>query len=203
MATFDPRRERTSELLARVANDTSSPTVLLADLLDAFGVRGYGILMVFASLLAFLPTPVGAGAIAGPLTGLLGLQMLAGQEHPWLPRWISQRGISRQAIGRFLARFGRWLNALERLCRPRRVELLGKIGIRLTGLLVVGHSVVLALPIPLTNFPLAAVLILGAISLIEDDGVLLAVSWALMASTVGAFLWFSGSLVEIASKLLS
>lgn len=203
MGTYDARKERTSELLARVAHDTSSPTVLLADLLDAFGVRGYGILMVFASLLAFLPTPVGAGAIAGPLTGLLGLQMLAGQQHPWLPGWIARRGISRQAIGRFLARFGRWLNALERLCRPRRVELLGKAGVHLTGLLVVGHSVVLALPIPLTNFPLAAVLILAAMSLIEDDGLLLAVSWVLMSSTIGAFLWFSGTLVEIAAKLLS
>ncbi len=203
MSLFDARKERTSELLARVAADASSPTVLLADLLDAFGVRGYGILMLFASLLAFLPTPVGAGAIAGPLAGLLGLQMLAGRECSWLPAWIARRGISRQSIARFLARFGLWLERLERLCRPRRVELFSKTGIRLTGLLVVGHSVVLALPIPLTNFPLAAVLTLVAMSLIEDDGVLLVVSWVLMASTIGAFLWFSGTLVAIASKLLS
>jgi hypothetical protein len=36
--------------------------------------------------IAALATPVGAGAVAGPLVMLIGAQMLYGLDRPWLPR---------------------------------------------------------------------------------------------------------------------
>lgn len=200
--TTDGRRERASALLARLAADPASQEVMLADLLDAFDVRAYGVLILVAALAGFLPTPVGAGAIAGPLAGLLGVQMLTGQRHPWLPRWIARRGIARASIGRFLERFGGLLRRLERWCRPRRVELFGALGVRVTGALLIGHAIVLALPIPLTNFPLSFVLVLAGVALLEDDGHLLLAAWALMAATIAGFVWFSETVLAAVARFV-
>jgi hypothetical protein len=174
-------RRRTSELLGDIAAQGDSEQARLGEIVDRFGLRAFGILIVLATLPAFLPTPVGAGALAAPLIGVVGLQMLIGLEHPWLPRWLREKGVRREAIGRFVTRFGPWLRKLERLCRPRWVGLFGPWPTRLTGLLAILQAVVLALPIPLTNYPVAIVLLLIGVALIEDDGVALALGWLLIA----------------------
>ena len=74
----DSAPERTSILLERIAREDGAPDVSLGELLDRFDGRAFGVLVVIATLPAFLPTPIGAGAIAGPLVVLLGLQMAWG-----------------------------------------------------------------------------------------------------------------------------
>ena len=91
--------ERTSALLERIAREDGSPDISLGELLDRFDGRAFGVLVVIATLPAFLPTPVGAGAIAGPLVVLLGLQMAWGLQHPWLPQWLRRRSFARARIG--------------------------------------------------------------------------------------------------------
>ena len=193
----EPTRERTSELLAGIAAADGEDSVPLGEIVDRFGVRAFGILMVLGTLAAFIPTPVGAGAIAGPMVVLVGAQLLVGMKKPWLPRWLRQRKVSRAAIGRFVERMRRPLQWLERVSRPRWVELFAGPWPVLTGLLVIGHAIVLALPIPLTNYPLAMVLMLVGVALVEDDGIALAVSWLLMAATIVGFLLLSETLVGI------
>lgn len=198
----DPHaRQRTSELLAGLANAPGDDGIALGDIVDAFGVRGFGVLIVLGTLTAFIPTPVGAGAVAGPLVMLFGAQMLFGLRKPWLPRWLRARRVSRAAIGRFVQRLRRVLLWLERASRPRWTQLFSGLWPSVTGLLVIGHGLVLALPIPLTNYPLAFVLLLTGVALVEDDGIVLLVSWVLMAATMVAFLLLSGTLVEWVARL--
>jgi hypothetical protein len=197
----DTPRERTSELLSGIATAAGADSVPLGEIVDRFGVRGFGILLILGTLAAFLPTPVGAGAIAGPLVVLVGAQMLFGMRKPWLPRWLRTKVVSRAAIGRFVERMRGLLSRLERVSRPRWVALFAGAWPPVTGLLVIGHGVVLALPIPLTNYPLALVLLLAGVALIEDDGILLAIGWALMGATIVGFLLLSGTLVEWAGSL--
>jgi hypothetical protein len=199
----EPTRERTSELLAGIAAADGEDSVPLGEIVDRFGVRAFGILMVLGTLTAFIPTPVGAGAIAGPLVVLVGAQLLVGMKRPWLPRWLRQRKVSRAAIGRFVERMRRPLQWLERVSRPRWVELFAGPWPVLTGLLVIGHAIVLALPIPLTNYPLAMVLMLAGVALVEDDGIALAVSWLLMAATIVGFLLLSETLVGIFERFFA
>lgn len=189
-------RQRTSELLAAIAAAPGEDGVELGEIVDTFGVRGFGILIVLGTLAAFIPTPVGAGAIAGPLVMLFGAQMLFGMRKPWLPRWLRARRVSRAAIGRFVERMRKVLVWLERASRPRWTPLFAGPWPSMTGLLVIGHALVLALPIPLTNYPLALVLTLAGVALVEDDGVALLVAWLLMAATIVTFLLLSGTLME-------
>lgn len=196
-------RLRTSELLARIARDPRGGAVTLGEIVDEFGVRAFGILLVIATLAALIPTPVGAGSVAGALALVVGAQMLWGMRRPWLPRWLRARAVERRSIEVFLARMGRPLSALERLAMPRVIELFGGLAARVTGLLVVVHSVILALPIPLTNYPLAFVLLLVAIALVEDDGGLLLAGWLVMTGIAVATVLLSGEFVGLVAGWFS
>lgn len=197
----DSLRQRTSALLADIAVEPGKEEVRLGEIVDRFGVRAFGILIVLGTLPAFLPTPVGAGALAAPLVGVVGLQMLAGMSRPWLPRWLRDKGIRRESIARFVARLGGGLARLERLCRPRWVGLFERTPARLTGLLAILQALLLALPIPLTNYPMAFVLLLLGIALIEDDGVALALAWLLVAVSALALGLASEALIDLAGRL--
>lgn len=190
-------RLRTSELLARIARDPRGGGVSLGEIVDEFGIRGFGILLVVATLAALIPSPVGAGSVAGALGMIVGTQMLWGMQRPWLPRWLRVRAVERRSLEVFLGRTGRALGWLERLAMPRMVELFGGLAARVTGLLVVVHSAILALPIPLTNYPFALVLLLVAIALIEDDGGLLLACWLIMTGIMVATVLLSGEIVGL------
>ncbi len=71
-----------------------------------------------------------------------------------------------------------WLARLERALRPRWPELLGPMAERLAGLLAILLGLLLSLPIPLTNIPLAVPLVLIGLGLAERDGVMLAIGLA-------------------------
>jgi hypothetical protein len=180
----EPLHERTSELLARIAAEQDGATIGFGELIDRFGRRAFALLLVIAVVPAFIPSPVGAGAISGPLLAFAGVQILIGREHPWLPRWLRDKRIERTAIANFNARFGRFLSGLERMCRVRWPFTLEGHGFRITGLLIIGHGIALALPIPLTNYPFGFVLLLVAIAMLEGDGLILAIGWALMSACI-------------------
>lgn len=171
----------TRVLFERIARDHPD-TLPLADLLDAFSERAFGLFLLLAILPAFLPLPAGAGAISGPLVSLAGLQLLAQAEHPWLPRWLQRRPVSTASLERFRARLATPLAWLERVSRPRWPTMIDHPAAKaVTGLLLVLLGGLLALPIPLTNYPFGLVLLVFAIALIERDGRTLAFAWALGA----------------------
>lgn len=169
-------RVRASDLLAQTAANPGTGSVALGDLVDRLDRRGFGILLFVGTLPALIPSPVGAGALAAPLVILCGLQLALGLPRPWLPEGLRRRRFERAAAQAFLDRAGRWLQRLERLARPRWLPLLGPVGVRLAGLLAIGHGVALGMPLPLTNYLFAAVALLLAVALLEDDGLLAAAS---------------------------
>jgi hypothetical protein len=195
-------RPRTSELLHDFANAGSSDKLELGELVDHFGTRAFGVLMIFAVLPSLIPTPVGAGGLSGTLIALVGVQMLFGLEHPWLPKAMRRRGLARESVARFVARMEPWLKRMEKLCRARWTVLLEKMAARFTGLLLVGHGIALALPIPFTNYPFCFVLLGVAIALLEGDGLILAIGWVLMIATIVAVGGLSGAIVQAVSAWL-
>ena len=73
------------------------------------------------------------------------------------------------------------------------------IGISLICLL----GVLLALPIPFTNYVFGFLLLLFAFALLERDGALLLVAWIAGSIAVVVFGFLSGNLVEATSALLA
>lgn len=60
-----------------------------------------------------------------------------------------------------------------------------------TGLLLIVLGLLLALPIPLTNYPFGIILVVFAVALIERDGKAMLLAWALgLAELVAVALFF-------------
>ena len=192
----------TRALLDSLANDASRDTLTLRGILDDFDERGFGILLLIATLPAFIPIPIG-GAISGPLVVFLGVQLLFGRQDVWLPRRIANWGPKRDAFARFVARMSPWLGRLEHLIRPRIGWLFEHpLTMAISGILLVVTGVLLALPIPATNYLFGGLLLAFALALLEQDGVLLVIAWIvaiIIAVTIGLL---SGHLLAHAGEWL-
>lgn len=194
----DGRAEaRTSALLDGFATGDPETLLPLAELLSGLDRRAFGMLLFVSALPAFIPIPIG-GAISGPLTMLIGAQLLVGRQRPWLPRFIAGRGPHRHAMRRFRDSIAPALGWLERVTRPRLTWMLDhRAAAIFTGVELIGLGFLLLLPIPFTNFIFGGLLLLFAIALLEHDGALMLVSWIGGAAAIVTFGVLSGELIGV------
>ena len=169
----------TRALVDRLAHGDPAGSVTFGDLLDQFSERSWGLFLLLAMLPNFVPIP-GAGAISGPLVVLVGVQLLFHVEHPWLPKFIARREIARERLVGFRNRIDKWLGRIERLVKPRWQGVLdNKYGHAFSGFMLIVLGVILALPIPGTNYIFGALLLGYSLALIERDGKLMLLCWGL------------------------
>jgi len=193
----------TRALLARLSEGDPAEALPLGKLLQGLGAQSFGMLLLIATVPAFVPIPGVGGAIGGPLVLLVGLQLLLGLRRPWLPKAIARRGPKRATLGKLERATARWMQRLERLVRPRLPLLLDHwLASIFTGLQLVILAVLLALPIPFTNVLFGLILLLYALSMLERDGVLMLVSWAAGLTAIFTFGILSGTLVAAVTQWL-
>ena len=174
-----PREAGTRAILDGLLEGDPAQSLDFDTLLDGLGRRAFGMLLFVAALPAFIPIPVG-GALSGPLIMLVAAQLLVTMQHPWLPGFIARRGPKRQSLARFERIVDPWLGRLERIVRPRLTAVLDHpLASAFTGLLLLLLGLLLALPIPLTNYLLGGLILLYSLALLERDGALMLVAWAL------------------------
>ena len=174
-----PREAGTRAILDALLDGDPAQSLDFDHLLDGLGRRAFGMLLFVAALPAFIPIPVG-GALSGPLIMLVAAQLLVGMGHPWLPGFIARLGPKRQSLARFERIVDPWLARLERIVRPRLTVVLDHpLASAFTGLLLLLLGLLLALPIPLTNYLLGGLILLYALALLERDGALMLVAWGL------------------------
>ncbi len=170
----------------------------MGDLLSGLRQTAFGMLLFVAVLPAFLPIPGLAGAISGPLVVLIGAQLLVCLRKPWLPGFLARRGPHRRSMARFRDMMARWLGWLEKLVRPRLEGVLDHpLASAFTGLLLVLLGLLLALPIPFTNYLFGVLLLLFVFALLERDGALMLIAWLAGAIAVVVFGFVSGNLVQM------
>ncbi len=189
---------RISALLAELADESAGQLFLrLGKIFDYVGERGFGLLLLLLALPNFIPAPIGVGAVTGPLASFCGLQLLFGLERPWMPRRMRSMRLKRSTFQGTLRVVGKLLRGLEKLSRPRWDAMVGETALRITGLLLVGLGVALALPIPFTNYPFGALLLLLSIALMERDGALMAICWMLMVVAMVMTVGLSGAAIAM------
>ena len=203
MSKKHPREASTSQLLAELAQSGEGDTLTIGNILAHVHSRAFGVLLILVLLPAFLPLPVGAGAVSGPLVSVIGLQMLLTLRKPWLPHSAQRREIRRSTLTRFAERVHRLLGRLERACKPRLAGLTQNVFAHMfTGAQLILLGILLSLPIPLTNYPFGLLLLFYAITLVERDGVLLLVAWVLGCATIVASAVLSSEVVELVQRFL-
>jgi hypothetical protein len=174
-------RARSSDLLEHLAREHRGTRIAIGDIVEALGERGFGVLMLVLALPNAVPGPAipGFSAILAVPLLLLTVQLALGRAEPRLPRWLLRRSISLAGFRRFLARTLPYLRRLEALLRPRPSWLTRRSGLPFLGILLVGLTLVLALPIPFANAPVALAFIVIALAFLERDGRALAVGLAI------------------------
>lgn len=177
----------------------SSDGLTIGEMLDATAAAGFGFVVALLALTAIpfvgLSTPFGA-AIA-----FIGMQMAIGRARPWLPKRVRRVRLSVPAIdkiGRWLSKATRWMTHLVRARLPRLCRG-GGLGLAGLGIFVQGLGLALPLPIPGSNLIFLVPILIYAIGLLEDDGLLVLighvttvvhialafVAWQMIAAALG------------------
>lgn len=174
------------------------PKLYLGELVNAFGERGFGALMLFFGLLniaiGIIP---GTTTILGAPLLLMGLQLAIRQDQLWLPRWALRRSIERETyrtgVKKVLARF----KQVERLSRPRLPVMTSEVSEVLIGIVTVILSCILVLPIWGGNLVPALIIATFGFGLMQRDGIVVLIGWAGVAG-VCLFIWLAWELVRLA-----
>ncbi|MDR6938361.1 exopolysaccharide biosynthesis protein [Luteibacter sp. 3190] len=197
MTPKEPREDKTAALLRAALMSTPGERITVEQLLEPLRRRAFGFLLLLLAIPNFIPVPLGIGGVMGVLVIALGVEMLIGLEHPWIPGFLRRRTMSREGLLRFLDRIAPVTRRLERICKPRVQRLTRRPFTFVSGAIMILVGILLALPIPFTNYVFGAMLIAFAFALVERDGILLLAVWTSTAAMVVASATFSRALVQL------
>lgn len=183
-----PPRMPTSQILEGLLDAAPGEQVTLAWILGSLRERSFGIVMLLIALVGLVP---GVASIAALLLALPAIQMMLARPGPVLPRFVAERRLSTARLARLIARLVPVLRWLERFVRPRWPTPFEATK-RLVGLVILLLSGTLLAPIPFSQVPPLAVVMLLAFAFLEDDGLLLSVALAgavLSVALTAAAVW--------------
>jgi len=159
----------------------ADPKLYLGEVVNAFGERAFGALLLLFGLLNALPLPPGATAVLGIPLLLLSLQLVLRTDQLWLPKWALKRSIDRAGYRKNAARIAGPIRTVERLSRPRLLVLTGPVSELTIGLACTLLAVIVMLPLWSTNmFPAITIAIFG-FGMMQRDGVAVILGWLAVA----------------------
>lgn len=179
--------QHTSQLLAAIAQQMeATDSISLQELMGTLGERVFGMSILLFSIPNCLPIPnvAALSALTGIPIGILGLQMILGRSHPWLPSALGEKRFSGQWFSKFLERAVPTIRKVEVLLHPRLQVMTGKSVQRLLGVAFVALATVMSLPIPFGNMLPGFAIALMAIGLLERDGLIIVLGLSVGAATV-------------------
>jgi hypothetical protein len=184
MTASDSHDRPLSEVVRTLAC-SEAQTMSLGELVDALGASALAGLVLLFGLACALPLPPGSTTVFGLPLVLLSPQLLFDQARPWLPRRLRERRMAMADLRGAFRRIAPWLTRMEALSRPRLGFVVGVHGRRLIGLICTIFALVLILPIPLGNILPAAAVSVFSLALIQRDGAIAIVGYAVAAASVG------------------
>jgi hypothetical protein len=168
-------RQRFSEALSDLAG-RPTPAISVGDVLDAFGDRAFGALMLLFATPNMLPLPPGMSAVLGAPLLFVTARLMLGRSTLWMPRFICERSISRGFVNVLMMKLSPVLQWAERFLRPRLAMLLHPVPERIIDAACL-LAVILFLPIPFDNIPPAFAIEAFSPGILERDGVATIIDW--------------------------
>ena len=175
-------------------------TLSVGELVDKAAEAGFGFLIGILCLIAIpffgLSTPFGL-AIA-----LLGVQLMFGKQHPWLPQRARKRQLKLSMLDRvatMLSRRTRWIVKMTK----RRNEMLVAPKLIGFGITLLALGLALPLPIPGSNLVFLVPIFIYAIGLLERDGRWVAIGHVCLVIDIALMFAFGATIVAIFEKLWS
>jgi hypothetical protein len=188
---------RPSTALRRLALRLDGSEVTVGEITGRLGADAtVGWMLLLLAIPSLIPSPgVPIGVFIGIAMAVIAIQLICGFSPLRLPGWLSRRRLAADQVRALASRAQPLLRRLDRALKPRFAVLTGPWFLRLLGLLVLIHGILIALPIPFGNTAPGFAVLLLALGLIARDGlaviagfgvsaIALAVSSVLMASAV-------------------
>lgn len=156
----------------------------LDELVDAFGDRAFGAVMLLFGVLNLMPWPPGGTTVTGAPLLFLSMELAWGREALWLPGWMERATVSRATFRKLSDRFMRAIRFTEHLSKPRLRFLTSRFGQGLIGLACVFLSAVLVLPIFGGNLIPAIAITFFALGVMQRDGLAVLLGWIVTGITI-------------------
>jgi hypothetical protein len=176
------------EITAKVEGDTTPGSLTLGEVLDAFGRRSYGPLLLVIGLFAISPATIVPGLtwLAATLTLIVAGQMALGLKRVWLPRGALQAELPRDAVLGGIEKSRGFAKRIDGLLRPRLTFLSGPPFVNIVALLCIVAALI-TFPLGLIPFaPLApgiAVVFFG-LGMVARDGLWLLLGTAFLSGAI-------------------
>ena len=192
-----------SQDLKLLLSKLATKPIKLGEVIEETADRGFNLIIALLVLPFLFPMPPGLSGVLGIACLMLGMQMALGRRSPWLPKQVAKLEFPRSLSQKLLKHIRRFTVWLEKLVRSRWQQVANNFYTgRISGCCIAWLSILLMLPIPLTNpLPAIAILVL-AIANIEADGLLMCIGYLLTVFNT-VFFGFMGYALWQASDLLS
>lgn len=168
----------------------------LGELVNAFGERGFGALMVFFGLVNAIASPIpGTTTVLGAPMLLICLQLATRRDQLWMPKWALASSLPRENFRSVVQRVRKPLGVIERLSRPRLGFMSSELAEILIGVTCCLLSVIVMLPLFGGNlFPSLFIALFG-FGLMQRDGVAIGVAWVGVAGFC-VFVWLAWEVIS-------
>jgi len=196
------RRGQRFSTVLRLIGEHAGDRIQLAQLTGTFGDRAFGALMFVFAVLNLIPLPPGSSSVLGAPLIVIAAQLALGRTVLWLPGTVARRSIDTRDYQRLVARGLPTLRYMERLLAPRLEFMFGAFGDRLIGLACLTLAVILFLPIPFGNMLPAFAIAVFSLGLMQRDGAVVLIGWAVALASLVIVALVSGALVIAAGAIL-
>jgi hypothetical protein len=191
--TSTGRPLRFSDTLERLGTQ-GGDKLRLGEVVEAFGERAFGAVMLLFAIVNMLPWPPGGTTVTGAPLLFLAAELAWGRNTLWLPRWIEHASVSRATFRRMSGRLMKIIRFSEGLSRPRLYFMTGRLGQGLIGLACLALAAILVLPVFGGNLIPAIAIGFFSLGVMQRDGLAVLLGWAMTGLTV-AVLVFAWTLV--------
>ena len=198
--------QHTSDLLsAAIEQMRERKSLTLEELIGMLQGRGFGLVIVLFCIPNCLPIPniAGLSAITGIPIIIIGLEMLIGRSHLWLPPVVSKKLLPAPKLAALLTRALPGIRKLEKLLHPRLLAASDPVSRRMLGLAFVLLATIMSLPIPFTNMLPGWAMALMAIGMIERDGMMILLGLGVGAMTAALIFALTDKAFALIQALLS
>ncbi len=185
--TSTGRPRRFSDTLERLGQH-GGEKLFLGEIVEAFGERAFGAVMLLFAIVNMLPWPPGGTTLTGAPLLFLSAELAWGRDSLWLPKWLDRASVKRETFRTMTGRLMKIIRFSEALSQPRLYFLTGRLGQGLIGLACLCLSAILVLPVFGGNLIPAVAIGFFSLGIMQRDGLAVLLGWVMTAVTVAVLL---------------
>jgi len=194
--------------LQRFADQAKGGHLTLGEALDSLDKAGYAFIAFILALPFMQPIPTGPLSVVGGLAfAALGWQLLRGHESPLLPEKVRAVALSENSWRILTGICLKILGVCRKFTKPRQTWLVsGRQGQKIGGGILLAGGLLMAIPfgvLPFNNTLPGLAILFYAIGELEEDGVMVYISFFWLAATVVYFSAFFFALWHFGSEALN